>query len=347
MSANNARSTISRQWELLRTLPGRAPGLTANEVKSRLHDAGYQVSKRTVERDLNELSQLFPLHCNDKSQPYGWYWTPGASGDLPGLSLHEALSLRMAEDSLRPLLPAFMLEGLEARFSQARQKLEALSETLPAARWPHKIASVAPGMQLLPPQNDPAIISQIQQALLDERQLKCRYQSAQQAEPREHLLNPQALIQRGPVTYLAAIAEPWNDVRLWATHRFSHVELHTDHSRQPDDFCLDQYIASGALQFTSPNAAPLPLQARISPELARQLNETPLSTDMQIRPDGDWHKLSASVQDSWQLRWWLLQHTGHMVVLQPETLRQEVLQQLEEGLEQYRQQETGTERGHS
>ena len=65
------RATLSRQWALLRQLPGRSPGLTSSELACRLRDLGFTVSKRTVERDLNDLSLIFPLERNDKSIPYG------------------------------------------------------------------------------------------------------------------------------------------------------------------------------------------------------------------------------------------------------------------------------------
>lgn len=66
MPASSIRSTLSRQWELLKSLPARPPGVTAQLLAKRLDEAGFRVSKRTIERDLVELSQLFPLQCNDK-----------------------------------------------------------------------------------------------------------------------------------------------------------------------------------------------------------------------------------------------------------------------------------------
>lgn len=70
------RATLSRQWELLRQLPSRSPGATSAALAMRLRDAGFSISKRTIERDLNELSLIFPLERNDKSIPYGWHWSP-------------------------------------------------------------------------------------------------------------------------------------------------------------------------------------------------------------------------------------------------------------------------------
>ncbi|MEN4828790.1 WYL domain-containing protein [Pseudomonas sp. P39-UII1] len=78
------RATLSRQWALLRQLPSRSPGITSAELVWRLRDVGFNVSKRTVERDLNELSLIFPLERNDKSIPFGWHWSANGAGDLRG-----------------------------------------------------------------------------------------------------------------------------------------------------------------------------------------------------------------------------------------------------------------------
>ncbi|WP_028693211.1 WYL domain-containing protein [Pseudomonas cremoricolorata] len=78
------RATLSRQWALLRQLPSRSPGTTSAELVWSLRDVGFSVSKRTVERDLNELSLIFPIERNDKSIPFGWHWSATAGGELRG-----------------------------------------------------------------------------------------------------------------------------------------------------------------------------------------------------------------------------------------------------------------------
>ena len=103
---------LARQWELLKLLPPKGPGITAKDLAERLSNAGFEVSKRTIERDLQDLSLVFPLMCNDKGTPYGWHWMPGASTDLPAITLSDALSLYVVEDLVRPLLPASVLEAL-------------------------------------------------------------------------------------------------------------------------------------------------------------------------------------------------------------------------------------------
>ncbi len=87
MPSHPTRHTIARQWQLLKLLPGRHPGMSSTQLQAALKTLGYSTSKRTVERDLVELAALFPLRCNSKGMPYGWYWQPG-------LSLGEAQQLQ-------------------------------------------------------------------------------------------------------------------------------------------------------------------------------------------------------------------------------------------------------------
>jgi len=67
-------ATLMRQWQLLQLLPQHGPGATVSELLAALQDQfQVQVGRRTVERDLETLSLVFPLDCNDKSKPFGWF----------------------------------------------------------------------------------------------------------------------------------------------------------------------------------------------------------------------------------------------------------------------------------
>lgn len=110
MPSHPTRHTIARQWQLLKLLPGRHPGMSSTQLQAALTTVGHTTSKRTVERDLVELAALFPLQCNSKGMPYGWYWQPG-------LSLGEAQQLQ--PDALMPPkrieLRAWVDDGLARR----------------------------------------------------------------------------------------------------------------------------------------------------------------------------------------------------------------------------------------
>ncbi len=333
MATASYKNSLGRQWELLQLLPSRAPGATAGELCKKLNESGHEVSKRTVERDLIQLSQIFPLECNDKGAPFGWFWMQGHSIDLPGIALSEALTLRIVEDHIRPLVPAPMLKGLESRFTQARKKLQAAQSENPSADWLSKVASVHPDMPLLPPSIAPSILESVQHALLKDLQIHCRYYSAHSDWTIDHVLNPLGLVLRGQITYLVATADPHHDIRLFALHRMRSVELTEQFASIPQDFKLTSYVESGALSFGAPE--PIQLKAWASTELVRLLRETPLSEDMALQVTEDGYTLTATVQDTWQLRWWALSHAGSLVVLEPAEIRSELLERLERATDLY------------
>ncbi|MDE1953124.1 MAG: WYL domain-containing protein [Betaproteobacteria bacterium] len=303
-------------------------------MTDRLAGLGYSVTKRTVERDLNDLAPLFGFTCNDKGMPYGWHWMEGASLNLPGLSLTEALSLRIVEESLRPLLPAAVLQALEPRLRQAQDKLAEQSATNAQARWANKVRAVSASLPLLPPQVMPGVLEAVQDALLHDLQVQVHYTRAAERDPVTYTLHPLALVQRGPVSYLVATAFDYPDIRTYAVHRMRSAEVLEQAVQVPAGFDLDAYIASGALQFGAGQT--IRLKARVDVVLAQILRETPLSEDQTLgQARKSFCALTATVQDTWQLRWWLLSHANQVVVLSPAALRADLTLRIAEAVELY------------
>ena len=333
MPANKTRNTLARQWELLKLLPTRGPGKTAKELAEALNEAGFAVSKRQVERDLGELYDAFRLECNNASIPFGWRLPPKAPTDIPGLTLAEALSIRLVEDTLRRLMPPAVLHALESRFQQAKRKLDAISEDNAAVQWVDKVRSVPPSLPLLPPAIDPDVLEMVTEALLANRQIDVDYHAMSDGETRSIRLHPLGLVSRVPATYLVATAFAYSDVRLYALHRIVRASKTDEVVKRPEGFDLDAYIRSGALQFgTSEN---IRLKAEVSEELAQILRETPLAPDQDIQECDGTLTLTATVADSWQLRWWILSQGAGIVVCGPEHFHQEIKQALDEAFMRY------------
>jgi len=105
-------------------------------------------------------------------------------------------------------------------------------------------------------------------------------------------------------------------------NRFQQVEITEKPVDRPAGFDIDTYIKRGNLQFG--NGKALRLKASIDDDLAAHLIETPLSEDMQIKERDEDCLLTATVPDSWQLRWWLLSWGASVEVLGPKGLRNEL-----------------------
>lgn len=235
------------------------------------------------------------------------------------------------ENYLTPLLPTAILDSLRGRFDLAEKRLESLNN--PLTRWTDKIRTVTPGQPLQAPAITPEVLSVVQSALINERQIIARYHGRTGKPASEMKLHPLAIVLRGPISYLVAKAFDYEDVRLYAMHRFV-VARETDESIEvPADFDIDDFIAKGALNFGSGET--LTIKLRVCEALKTTLAESPLAPDMTITEDGERFLVSAKVPDTWQLHWWIQSQGPEVEVLEPESLRNQITSSLRETLALY------------
>lgn len=155
---------------MLRLIPRFPAKITMREIQERLGADGFMVSKRTVERDLMSLSEVFPLMSDEREKPFGWSWEKDATPlDVPSLGNNEALAFSLVEKYLQGLLPHSILDQLQPHFRMAGQRLSGLAKKSPAMSWPNKIRVVQPAQPLLAPKIDPQVQPAVGDALLADR----------------------------------------------------------------------------------------------------------------------------------------------------------------------------------
>ena len=345
MSKNDKKSALLRQWEMMRMLTvSRSDSQQAgrwdkaSEIAEKLTDKGYAVSMRTVQRDLKALSEIFPIELNNQNaRDYGWRWKKGENLAIPGISVSEALAMRLVQAHMSQLLPASMLDGLQGVFSLAQSKLDNVDahNQHHARDWLSKVRVVPPTQPMLPPHVNEAVQDAVYQAVLQDRQVSARYRSLHSEQTRELVLHPLGLIMRGAVTYLVASAWDYAEARLYALHRFSQVDLLNAATKPPEGFSLDAAIAGGLAEFAS-EGQPIPLELRCTDWAARYLAETPLSADQKMEAqEGGWMRVTATVNDTWQLQWWLLGQGADVEVCKPEKLRTKIINSIKNTLFNY------------
>jgi predicted DNA-binding transcriptional regulator YafY len=320
MPKSSNHLALERQWELIKLLPSRAPGITCGELVQRLGESGYVVTKRTIERDLAQLEKQFGIRCNDESKPYGWHWLPGQKETFAGVDLADAVSLTIAEGVLKQMLPPSMVQVLLPKFEQAREKLKAVSGH-PMARLNEKMRYIPNTLLFESPFVRSKVLETIEQALTKECQIEVSYSPFNQ-KTKELRLHPLSLIQRGNVSYLLATAFEYPDPRLYAIHRFDSVDLLEDPATIPHGFAIDDYLASGGMEFGS--GAEITLKAILSDQLAIYLSETRLHRDQRVEHKDGSYQLTAKVYDSWQLQFWILSQGAEIEVLKPKALRRSI-----------------------
>ncbi|WP_222948138.1 helix-turn-helix transcriptional regulator [Thauera sedimentorum] len=317
------RATILRHWQLLRLLPRYPQKITAQELKQALAVHGFDTTERTVQRDLMDLSSAFPLVVDERAKPYGWSWQREArSFDLPGLSVAEALTWVLAEQHLRSLLPAGIVEHLQPQFQAARSRLSAEQQPTPARSWLDKVRTVPPAQPLTPPQVAHEVQRTVSDALMRERQLDISYRKKGSKSAESYRIHPLAIIQRGWVIYLHARIGDYPNAQNFALHRVEAATLREEPAVAPPGYDLDAGIERGIWAFGKGQL--LQVALRFSREAGEHLLETPLSTDQSVSDEGGTLLVHATVADTPQLRWWLLGFGDTVEVLSPTALRREM-----------------------
>lgn len=335
-SKNKASSTLQRQWTMLRAIPRLPRVIGTSELIARLDSAGFNVDLRTIQRDLNSLSEVLPL-ASDQHKPQGWGWLPNAGQfDIPGLEPQAALAFLMAEAHLHSVLPASTLDSLRPWFDTARAVLDEHGNGL--AKWPGKVRVLPRGLPLKVPVIRPEVQAAVYQAVLQDCKLNISYgtnsDTADEEEKPRRIVSPLALVVRNGVVYLVCVYDGYSDPRQLALHRMRAAEPLEDPAQRPKGFSIDGYIAEG--EFGIPlNPRPIKLETEFYRHVAIHLRESPVSEDQTIRDiDEDNILLRATVPDTLELRLWLKSFGDDVAILKPAALRRE-FREMAENLKDY------------
>lgn len=294
--------TLQLSLELLRRIPkGRT--VTASELREQLAEAGFERDMRSIQRQLEVLSEYYDLDRDEGSKPYRYSWKPYAKGlSLPSLSTQESLLLRLAEQHLKALLPARLMKSMEGFFAQAHAQLGDKASNQREREWLGKVRVVSTTQPLLPPKIDPVVFDQVSNALYGNLWLEIDYQNAAGNRAKNRVM-PLGLAQQGARMYLVCRFDGYDNERSLAVNRIVSARASTLVFDRPKEFDLKKYDDDG--RFGYGNGERISLQFRIDKEAGLHLLESPLSADQEVRELADEYEITATVVDSAMLDWWL------------------------------------------
>ena len=104
MKKTSGTEAIRRGFNILATV-SRSP-MSSRDIFNRLADAGFNVSIRTIERDLSRLPDIFPsmIEVDERSKPFT-YRQPLNAKKYSAMNPTEAICLELAFSFLNPILP--------------------------------------------------------------------------------------------------------------------------------------------------------------------------------------------------------------------------------------------------
>lgn len=320
-------STSYRHWLLLRMIPRYPRKIDTATIESLMERQGVTIHRRSIQRDLEKLSAIFPLSCDDRDKPFGWSWSADAPAlDIPAMSPPEALAYRMLSTFMSGMLPEEVCKRLAPHFRHADSVLDQTGrETLKS--WPGKVRTISRTQPLMPPDISADVFSVVSDALLEGKRFQATYLRRGQSAPVQWTINPLGLVLHDRLITLVCTMGNYDqlkDVRTIHLHRIRLARCLDEPALVPEGFDLDAFIASGAFGYRKSNDI-IHLKALFEKDAALHLEETPLSDTQRLteQPDG-MVQLEAEVADTGQLRWWLLGFGGRVEVLEPEGVREEM-----------------------
>ena len=189
-----SQETSIRLIKLLTYIPKYPAKRSLSNFKEHLESLGYEVTDRTIQRDLLKLEKYFPLLCDDRNPPYGWSWQEDAKEiNLSAMDKVEALSLSLAEKYLEPLMPIENYERIRNLFDRANNTLES-SEQSQLKKWRDRVRVLPQSQRLEPPLINQEVQSNIYDALLNGEQLDVQYLKANSRLQEKRTVNPLGIV---------------------------------------------------------------------------------------------------------------------------------------------------------
>lgn len=308
---------------VLALLPSSADiALETGVIHQRLGDQGINISKRTLQRDLELLAKKFTHIQSRKSGSTMFWW---ANKSLSHLSLlpTDAMNLVMIMDHAARF---GMLAQVDKLTTLREYALSLLKGNRPTQDCTGKIFSTTRFITLEPGKVDAKVLEVIQQALLSDSSVEATYMKRGATEPRTIHLKPLGLSYQDSNIYLSAVFKglPPGKIAALPLHRFHSARETIDNLQPPADFDIRSPEAQSSL-IALETLCPIPLKLCVSQKLYERLRENALAGDQQMNAldDGRWI-WNGSLHLSQGLDLWLLSQGSDLEVLEPVELRRKI-----------------------
>lgn len=318
------KDALLRILSMMQFIPIFPKWITAKSLHTKLVDNGFDVSKRTIERDLNTFSTLMGLVSGESPEGNKWSYSQQAEFTyLPAVSPEEAVSLKLIQKHLNQHIPPHLFSALTSLFAKSDRVLKGNKAY---KTWLDKVAVVPPGIAIKP-HNIPADITEtLYRGLLENRKVSIRYKTSKRASVVKLL----GLIVRDNKLVFACQYEGYVDTRLILAHRVSSAELLDD--TYNNHFHLLEYIGQGEMGSALSTGA-VTLELDVKGYVLRLLNESSIGSKQQLTEiDKTWSRLTVELPHSKELEHWLQAHIQDLKIIGPEKVKTRVYEALKQGL---------------
>ena len=329
-------SQVSRIYKILNILEASRYGMSASDITARLADRGFEVTKRTVYRDLEALKAAgFPLDEKGRDSDNGAQWTLENTTKLSHylvLNSRELMALYLARGMLSPLKETPFFDDLTSTFNKIEEKLGDKGQNFLSEMSSELKFEAGPkwGLGL-----DPDIIDTIRSACTERHQLKINYSSNNSKTVRDRILGPHFLYFSKGSLYLVAEDLEERKNKVFSLTRVNKAQMLAESYKAEELDASDFFEGSfGVFQSTDI----LDIELEFSYPVSTYIKEKRWHKSQQLvclENDKVLLKLELSINP--EFVHWVLGFGGDVKVIKPESLKEEILAKTRDIIEVYKE----------
>lgn len=224
--------SLFRQWELIKTLQAHRFGVSTEELAARL-----ECNKRTIQRDLNVLQDIFPIshEQRDRGKRFWKLAHDTVESEQLQLTMTEMLSLFLSQQLLLPLAGTQFGDGLQTAIQKIRALLPARAltyfEGLDESFFIKSLANHDYSGQ-------DKEIRILNEAILSQNAVKVIYRSASKGREVISELHPYGMVLLHASLYCIGYLACYDEVRTLKVSRVKGLTRLEKSFEKPEDFSL-------------------------------------------------------------------------------------------------------------
>jgi predicted DNA-binding transcriptional regulator YafY len=320
---------LGRQWKIIQLLVASKIGKSVTELSKALECPG-----RTVYRDLEALQVAgFPIYNQKQDGKSLWCLidTPKDQIPLP-LNLTELMALYFSRDMLKILKGTVFYTSLESLFQKIKttlpknyqENLHRLEQTLMVGQRPYKRYGQYKEM-----------IDRVNWAIEKKCYIKISYFTMSRDKKNWREVAPYKVWFFDGTFYLIGYCRMRRDIRIFALDRIRHLHQTDVPFEMPDNFSIEEYMRTSFGVF---HGEPVTVKIRFSADIAGYIQEKIWHDTQKIETAADGSIIfEACVAGTQEIKFWIMKWGAKALVLAPESLKKEILDEAAQVVQNYQQ----------
>jgi predicted DNA-binding transcriptional regulator YafY len=321
------RDQLARQWKIIQTLISSRMGKSAGDLAQDL-----DCHARTVYRDLDSLQVAgFPIYTERINGKNLWSLLEIVKHHIPiPFTLPELMALYFSRDVLKVLKDTAFYDSLESLFqkivttlpAESKKYLGQVEQSLKAAPKPYKRYG-----------KFKEIINQVNDAVIHRNYIDIQYYTMSRKKVTKRKVAPYKIWFFEGTFYLIGHCSYRDDVRIFALDRIKMLHLTEETFEIPDEFDIDEFMRSSFGVFVG---EPKEVKVRFSAEIAGYIKEKIWHESQQLHEQKDGSIIfEAEVAGTKEIKLWIMSWGSQALVLEPESLQEEILSESAKMVEKY------------